>query len=471
MDPEKIHLPGLSDDDDRLLNHLLDKLAKCQPRNTLRASYYDGKRAVRQITTVLPPQYYRLGVVLGWSAKAVDILARRCNLEDFVWADGDIDDLGLREVVDANQFYAEINAGLVSDLIHSVAFLINTEGDDDEPASLIHIKDALNATGDWNLRTRSMDNLLSVTDRDDEANATGLALYLDGETITATKDNGKWSVDRTEHGWGVPVEALVYKPRIGRPFGTSRISRAVMSLHDSALRTVLRMEGHADVHSFPEYWMLGADTSIFKNPDGSVKPSWQVMLGRLKGVPDDDEAPESLARVDVKQFQASSPQAHLDDAQAAGPTLLRRDRHPADLPRRQRHVQPDLGRQLHRQPRRLDRRGRRCHRRLVKPVAPLHDSSASHPERAGRGSRRVGDHRHQVAQPGVPEPCRAGRRRAEAARRRARAGGHRGRLRAAGPDRSADPARDERQPSHRRALGDGDPGSARRRQSATRDNR
>jgi hypothetical protein len=40
-----------------------------------------------------------------------------------------------------------------------------------------------------------------------------------------------------------------------------------------ALRTLIRMEGHADTYSFPEMWMLGADESIFKNPDGTQKAS------------------------------------------------------------------------------------------------------------------------------------------------------------------------------------------------------
>lgn len=312
MSTEQIRVPGLSDDEDRLLNRLVEKLDKKAERNLLRASYYDGKRAIRQVGTVIPPQYYRLGIVLGWSAKAVDILARRCNLDGFVWPDGDLNSLGIREVWDANQLAGEINAGLVSSLIHSVAFLVNTEGGEGEPESLIHIKDATNATGDWNWRARRLSNLLSITERE-ENRPSGLVLYLDGETIEAAQENGRWSiVDRHEHPWGVPAEPLVYKPRIGRPFGSSRISRPVMSLHDQALRTVIRLEGHADVFSYPELWMLGADPSIFKNADGSVKASWQVMLGRIKGVPDDDEADPQLARADVKQFQAASPAPHID---------------------------------------------------------------------------------------------------------------------------------------------------------------
>jgi hypothetical protein len=83
-----------------------------------------------------------------------------------------------------------------------------------------------------------------------------------------------------------------------------------MSLHDQALRTVIRMEGHADVYSFPEMWLLGADESIFKNADGSQKAAWQVMLGRIKAIPDDEGAENP--RADVKQFSASSPQPHID---------------------------------------------------------------------------------------------------------------------------------------------------------------
>jgi len=309
---EQIHLPGIDDDDDRTLNRLLEQLSKKSARNLLRASYYDGKRAITQLSAVLPPQYYRLGIVLGWSAKAVDILARRCNLDNFVWADGDLNSIGGQDVWDNNMLAAEVNSALVSSLIHGPAYLINTEGDEGEPESLIHVKDALNAIGDWDPRSRRVMNLLSVNSRVDNQ-VTGLTLYLDGRTIDAVKENGRWHAEILEHPWGVPVEALIYKPRVGRPFGTSRISRPVMSLHDQALRTVLRMEGHADVYSYPEYWMLGADPSIFKDDNGNPKPNWQVMLGRIKGIPDDEEADDpSLARADVKQFQAQSPQPHID---------------------------------------------------------------------------------------------------------------------------------------------------------------
>ena len=87
-----------------------------------------------------------MGIVLGWVGKAVDGLGRRCTLERFVWADGDLDALGSRRVWDDNDLRSEINSAKVSSLIHGPAFLVNTSGDDDEPESLVHVRDAANAT-------------------------------------------------------------------------------------------------------------------------------------------------------------------------------------------------------------------------------------------------------------------------------------------------------------------------------------
>lgn len=318
---DRIALPGLSDDEDRTLNRLNSQLDAKQPRNFLRASYYDGKRAIRQVGSVIPPQYYRLGIVLGWSAKSVDILARRCNLDTFVWPDGDLASLGFGEAWEGNHLRTKVNSGLVSSLIHGTSFLINTRGGAGEPAGLIHVKDALSATGTWNSRRNRLDDLLSITGRDDEGKPNSLALYLDGLTIEAVRDGSGWSVDKQDHDFGVPAEPLVYKPREGRPFGTSRINRAVMSLHDQGLRAVIRLEGHMDVYSFPEMWLLGADEGIFKNPDGSQKAAWQVMLGRIKAIPDDDEA--TNPRADVKQFSASSPDPHLAQLNALAKMFAR----------------------------------------------------------------------------------------------------------------------------------------------------
>lgn len=308
-----IRLPDVTVDEQDTLNVLLGQLNEKRGRNLLRSAYYDMRHASRLVGSVIPPQYWRLGIVLGWSGKAVDMLARRCNLDGFVWPDGDLGSIGYSDVWESNNLGSEVSQGTISSLIHSTAFVVNTQGDADEPRALIHFKDALNATGTWNARLRRLDNLLSVTSRDAQGYANGLALYLNNLTIIAEKIGGAWVVDRQEHSWGVPAEPLVYKPRIDRPFGSSRISRAVMSAQDQATRTVIRLEAHSDIYAIPDLWMLGADETIFKNADGSQKAAWQVVMGRLKGVPDDaGQTDPALARADIKQFPAASPGPHIE---------------------------------------------------------------------------------------------------------------------------------------------------------------
>lgn len=324
---EKLSVPGLSDDELATLNRCAEELDRKSRRNLLRSSYYDGKRAAQQVGSVIPPQYANIGLALGWAAKGVDGLARRCTLEKMIWPDGDLESLGMSELEESNFLFSEISQGRTDSLIHGVSYLITTRGDTavGEPAALVHAKDALNAYGEWNTRRRSLDNLLSVTSRND-GKITGFVLYLDGLTINAGKVDGDWSITRSEHTWGVPADPLVYRPRGSRRMGRSRITRPVMSHQDSALRALVRLEGHMDIYTIPKLILLGADESIFKNADGSTKASWQIALGRTFGIPDDDEA--ATPRADVKQFDAQSPDSHLAQLNALAKLMARE----TDLP-------------------------------------------------------------------------------------------------------------------------------------------
>ncbi len=317
MDPfQSVRLPGVSADENALINGLISEIHNRRVSNMLRTSYYENKRTIRYVGTLIPPQYFNLGLVLGWTGKAVDALARRCNLEGFVWPDGDLESIGGADVVDDNHLVSEIDSAIVAAMQHGPSFLINTVGGEDEPEALIHVKDATEATGVWNRRRRHLDNLLSIIEKDKDGRVLSLALYLNNETITAHRDKAalKWEVDRIDHVYGVPAEVLPYKPAPKRPFGQSRITQPMMGLQDAAVRELVRREGHMDVFSYPEYWLLGADESALKNADGTMKTIWEARLGRIKGLPDDSEAqfPQN-ARADVKQFPAASPESHWSD--------------------------------------------------------------------------------------------------------------------------------------------------------------
>lgn len=305
---ETLTVKGLSDDETRTLNLLLQGVKAHEPRNMLRSCYYDGRRAVREVGGVIPAAYQNLAFVLGWAAKGVDGLARRCNLDGMVWPDGKLDDLGMPQLADSNFLFSEFSQGRTDSLLHGVSYLITTQGAAGEPKALVHAKDALNAFGQWNPRKRALDNLLSITSRKDDQ-VTGFVLYLDGLTITGEKDSSGWATDRSEHPWHVPADPLPYHPRASRRMGRSRITRPAMAIQDAALRALRRMEAHMDIYAIPKLMVLGADESIFKNADGSPKASWQVVMGRVLGIPDDDDA--ATPRAQVQQLSAESPAPHL----------------------------------------------------------------------------------------------------------------------------------------------------------------
>jgi len=325
---DSLTVPGLSDDEQRTLNRLVVQLEDKRARNLLRQRLYDNQEVARRIGDTIPGHYFNMGIVLGWTGKAVDSLSRRCALERFVWPDGDLDALGSRKVWDDNDLRSEINSAKVSSLIHGPAFLVNTTGVEDEPKSLVHVRDAVSATGDWNPRRRRMDNLLSVIDRGDDGNIIEFVLYLDGLTVTATKADGRWSVDRQVHPWGVPVEVMVYKPRVGRAMGASRISRPLIGLQMQAVRALIRLEGHMDIYSYPDFWLLGALAKDVKGEGGANVAAMAAKMGRIRGVPDlpadDPNARDSnLDRADVKQFPASAPTPNLAQLNALAKLFAR----------------------------------------------------------------------------------------------------------------------------------------------------
>lgn len=322
---ESVRIPQFSDDENGTVNRLLEKLGKTSHRNLLRSSFYDGRRAAEQVGTIIPPQYSNIALALGWTAKGVDGLARRCNIDRFVWTDGDLDSLGYGEFVDSNFLLSELSQGRTDSLIHGVSYVVNTQGEPDEPKSLVHVRDGLTSVGTWNPRKRRLDDFLSITDSD-ESGIKEFNLYIENVAITAVRDGSQWDVYDVKHRWGVPAEPLVYRPRTSRPMGRSRITRPAMSIQEAALRALIRLEAHMDIYAIPKLMLLGADESIFKNADGSLKASWQIAMGRAFGIPDDDEA--ANPRADVKQFSAESPEPHLAQLNALAKLMARE----TDLP-------------------------------------------------------------------------------------------------------------------------------------------
>lgn len=304
-------IPGLTSNEYRMLKACWMQLRAAMPGNELRTGYYELSNVAKRISNVVPPQYYQAASTLGWNARAVDKLAERSAVDGVAWAAGSVDDLGWIEIERENYARSEFASAILASLTHGVSWLVVSQGmDSSEPDVMIHAYDALSASGLWNGRTRSLDAFMAVSAYDSDGNPSALTLWVPGEVIVCRKAIRNWSVQRSEHNYGVPVTPIVYRPRPPRrPFGYSRITRSTMDAQDRAVRTLVRLEGMSDIYSFAEQIVIGADPEAFVSDNNP----WARVMGRWKGLPDDaDTDSEKLARAEVQQLNAQSPQPHLD---------------------------------------------------------------------------------------------------------------------------------------------------------------
>lgn len=287
------YMPGLAPDHADKLAGLLQRVQDKAARNRLRTIYYDYRNALRDLGIAIPPHMRTVDVAIGVPAKAVDAMSRRTVLEEFVLlSGGSTADLGLDAILKASRFKTIAPQTHTSALVHSTAFSFVTAGDvaAGEPEVMLSTRSAERATGTWNHRIGGLDSALSIVSTDAETGQPDhMVMYLPNLAIIMRKDGNKWDIRQSQHDLGVPVEQFPYRATLDRPFGRSRISRPVMALTDSMMRTLLRTEVGAEFFNAPQRYVLGADDGAFVDRDGNPTTSWQVIIGHLLTLSRDED--------------------------------------------------------------------------------------------------------------------------------------------------------------------------------------
>lgn len=293
---------------------LIGRLETKRRRNKIRADFYDMKHAFRDLRIAIPPMLRDLEAVVGWPAKAVDMLAARVRVAGVALPGGDLDAFGIPEMIGGvDDFAGLVDEATTSALIHASAFIMTTLGDSSrgEPPVVFTVHDGFSATGEWSKARRGLETGLVVADVDKSGSPTRYVLLTPVSAAEIVLEDYRWVARVWQHDLGrVPLEPVTYKRRAMRPFGSSRISRAVMSLTESAMRTVARSEVGAEFFSAPQRYMLGADRSAFENPDGTPSPLWSLVTGRMLMYP--DAADETGSEIKIGQFPQVSMQPHSD---------------------------------------------------------------------------------------------------------------------------------------------------------------
>lgn len=293
---------GLTEYEQDAFERLFEVWRQKLTRNELKMKYYRKKNTLKDLGISIPPQLKTLETVIGWPAKSVDMLAARSIFDGFVYED-EIEN-GIDGILRDNKFKIMYKQAVTSELIHSCAFVTVSKGAEGEPPVLISFYSAENGAAIWDSRLKRIECGFTVVEVDKKSGSpVWINLYTDEAVIELRKD-GVWRATRLEHPQGRPLmEALVYCPDIDRPMGKSRISRAVMSITDSAVRTALRSEVSAEFFTSPQKYMLGVDDAIFEN-----QTKWDAYIGNLMAITRDEEGNIPS----VGQFPQMSMQPHTD---------------------------------------------------------------------------------------------------------------------------------------------------------------
>lgn len=293
---------GLTEYEQDAMNRLFKVWSSKLTRNKLRMKYYRKKNALKDLGISIPPQLKTLETVLGWAAKSVDMLAARTIFDGFVY-DEEIDN-GIENILRENKFKLMYKQASVSELVHSCAFITVSKGAPGEPDVLISFYSAENGAAIWDSRLKRIECGFTVVEVDeDTGQPTWINLYTNDAVVECKKD-GVWEANRLRHSQGRPLmEAMVYCPDLDRPMGKSRISRAVMSISDSAVRTALRSEVSAEFFTSPQKYMLGVDDAIFAD-----QTKWEAYIGNILAITKDEDGDVPS----VGQFSQMSMQPHID---------------------------------------------------------------------------------------------------------------------------------------------------------------
>ncbi len=257
------------------IGYLRNKLAVKRLRVDTRYKYYEMKNITRQIGMTDIKELYWLKETLGWCGKAVDSLADRLVFNSF-----ENDNFDVTEIFSMNNPDTFFDSAILSALISSCCFVYISADETGYPR--LQVIDGSNATGIIDPITGLLKEGYAVLERDEKECPTTEAYFKKGITEIFRKGQLKTQIIRN----GAPYPLLVpiiYRPDAKRPFGHSRISRACMSITDSALRTLKRSEISAEFYSFPQKYITGL------SEDAETIDKWKATISSFMSFTKDED--------------------------------------------------------------------------------------------------------------------------------------------------------------------------------------
>lgn len=302
---------GLTATEQEKLQELAAVYQYHQNRNETKDKYYEGHVTLGDVNLgiALPPGLRNLEVGCNWGQKAVDALASRSMLDGFVGSGQAADTVA--RLVSANRLLAEYGKACRDELKYGCVF--TTLSADRGLGCRIRFHSPVTAAALWSGEKGRIDCGMAIIDTvaDEKHRCTWrphiVNLYTDDAVIVLTRKGEGWVAQHHPHRMGRPLmEPLIWNATSGKPFGRSRIKRAVRSLIDDYIRIMANATIALEFDTTPQKYLLGVTDEQY---DAIMTDKFKQYMGSLLASTSNPETGENPT---FGQLAQGSLQPHID---------------------------------------------------------------------------------------------------------------------------------------------------------------
>ena len=302
---------GLDGTERRKLQELASVFEYHQSKNAIKDKYYEGHVTLNDVNLgiALPNGLRKIEVGCNWGQKAVDALASRSMFDGFVGSGKAAQNVV--ELVAGNRLLAEYGKACRDELKYGCVFA--TLSADNALGCRIRFHSPAAASALWSGEKGRIDCGLAIIDTVPDEKYKGtwrphiVNLYTDEAVIVLTAQNGYWLAERHPHKMGRPLmEPLIWNATTGKPFGRSRLKRAVRALIDDYVRIVANATIALEFDTTPQKYLLGLTDEQY---DAIVSDKFKQYVGSLLA---STINPETGENPEFGQLAQGSLQPHVD---------------------------------------------------------------------------------------------------------------------------------------------------------------
>lgn len=300
---------GLSAEDKAALEELIEVHSSVDARNQEIGAYYEGETRPRSIGIDNIPPEVNPDLHVDWAKKAVTSVSERVRMDGFTF-EGDYKDEGFDRIVLANDLSNAFNRSVADELKTGCMFAtVQRVGS----SVAVRMHGAETSAAVWDAANQRIGSGMVVADVK-RRSWSGLKpipvqvnMHLPGRVVVLRMTGpARWSAESLPTPLDRPMmEAFAFRPTSCKPFGQTRITRAVRSYVDEAERTLRYMAVSGAFYAIP---MMAATGLTDEAYDEMAKSKWMMRVGSwFLATKDEDGGTPTL-----QQFQGVSPQPYID---------------------------------------------------------------------------------------------------------------------------------------------------------------